>query len=142
MTQINTILPKGSRKFRETNADSVVFHMANHRASSPAIVTASRVLPTPRKGNPGTNKIMLNFRITTILDEGLPTERQAPVILKIETSIPVGTQTDSIERLFKSAKHCLELNDFDALSEVQEDLFKTGMLPVIDNAQFSQEEEV
>lgn len=124
-----SILPPFSRKFRETNADTTVFQQGDHSATRPALVTVTRILPTPRKGNPGTQKVTINYRRTTVLDVGLPTERMAPVILKIETSIPVGTDVTDILDLFKAPSAALSVSDPAVLENFQKDLFITGLLP-------------
>jgi len=123
-----SILPPSSRKFRETNADTTVFQQGDHTADRPALVTVTRTLPTPRKGNPGTQKVTINYRRTTTLDVGLPTERIAPVILKVETSIPVGSNIDDVAELFKAPGAAIKL-DSGAVREFQKDLFINGLLP-------------
>jgi len=84
------LVPHGATKFRENSADSVTFHLAEHTAALPSIVTISRTLPTPRKGNAGTMKIFVNFRKSILINSGLADEKIVLQISKLETSIPVG----------------------------------------------------
>lgn len=122
------LLPTGSRKFRENTADSVLFHMMEHTADRPSTVTVTRTLPTPRKGNPGTQKTTINCRTTSILDVGLATERKVPVIVKIETSVPVGADYNDFIRALNNISGAVLVN-FNTLTSEQRDLFITGLLP-------------
>lgn len=84
------VVPHGAIKFRENSADSVTFNLSGHTAALPRTLTISRVLPTPRKGNPGTVKIYMNTRRSFLVDVGTANERTVLAISKNETSIPVG----------------------------------------------------
>lgn len=122
------LLPTGSRKFRENTADSVLFHMMEHTADKPSTITVTRTLPTPRKGNPGTQKTTINCRTTSILDVGLATERKVPVIVKIETSMPVGANSNDFKRALNNISGAVIVS-LNTLSDEQKDLFITGLLP-------------
>lgn len=79
------------QKLREKSADSTVYVFDDHTVERPHTLTITSTLPTPRKGNPGTVKTQLNMHKTVVLDEGTSNERTVPLVVKTETSFPVGT---------------------------------------------------
>lgn len=87
-------------KIRELSSDSVLFAINDiennafgHTAELPLTCTVTSTLPVPRKGNPGTVKTLWNFRMTDTLDKGTASERKVPVIVKLETSFPIGSDS-------------------------------------------------
>jgi len=80
----------GATKFRENSADSVTFHCDDHTAGLPSTQSFSRILPTPRKGNLGTVKALMNARKAFVINSGTATEKSVLGIIKVETSVPVG----------------------------------------------------
>lgn len=126
------ILPADSLKFRENSADSIVYHLPGHTPTRPFTATVTRALPSPRKGNAGTMKIFVNIRKSEEITGPDGISRIVPVITKLETSVPVGT--DAQTGLFT----CLEvIRGFTAdLSNPDKDkdatlasLFMAGYLP-------------
>jgi hypothetical protein len=111
-------------KFREVAAGKIVYNLPNSSIEVPKILTVTSTLPTPRKGNPGTVKTLFNIHNQVTLDAGLPTQRQAPIVLKLEVSFPLGsTDADREETLLMVGGLC---NYADA--ELQA-LLKNGVLP-------------
>lgn len=78
-------------KFREVSAGKIVYNLPGSSIEVPKTLTVTSILPTPRKGNPGTVKTLFNLHNQVTLDEGLPTQRQAPIVLKLEVSFPLGS---------------------------------------------------
>lgn len=111
-------------KLREKSADSILYTLEDHAADFPQTVTITSTLPTPRKGNPGTVKTLINVRTTIALDEGKPSERYVPLIAKLEMSCPVGSTPFNRQNVsYIVAAALLQSNDaFD-------DQFYNGILP-------------
>lgn len=124
MSNVN-LLPQNAVKFRENSADSVVFHLQGSTPSMPKSLTVTRILPTARKGNAGTMKIMINVRITSNLGDQI-TPRYVPTILKLETSCPVGAGNGPLVEAFHAIKTIVDVSG-EALAD-QDALFLTGLL--------------
>lgn len=87
-------------KFREVAAGKIVYNLPGSSIEVPKTLTVTSTLPTPRKGNPGTVKTLFNIHNQVTLDKGLPTERQAPIVVKLDVSFPLGsTEADRAETL-------------------------------------------
>jgi len=87
-------------KFREISSDKIVYNLPGNSIEAPKKVTVTSTLPVPRKGNPGTVKTLFNVHKQVTLDVGLSTERQAPIVMKLEVSFPLGsTDADRIAAL-------------------------------------------
>jgi hypothetical protein len=93
------LLQDGAKKFRENSADSVLFHLNQHTPALPRTLTSTRELPKPRKGNLGTNKTFLNFRIMRNIATTGEADKLVPQIVKIETSNPVGITEDDMAEI-------------------------------------------
>jgi len=78
-------------KFREVSADKLIFNGPGHSIELPEQLTVTSTMPTPRKGNPGPVKTSLSFNKSIILDQGLDSQRTAPIVIKVDVSLPVGT---------------------------------------------------
>lgn len=87
-------------KFRELSPNKTQYIFDDHTIEMPHTVTITSILPSPRKGNPGTLKTQLNYHRTVIADAGLPTQRYVPQVVKIETSFPVGTDHEEMIQTF------------------------------------------
>jgi hypothetical protein len=111
-------------KLREKSADSVVYTLPRNEVEKPRILTITSTLPRPRKGNPGTVKTNLNLRHTVTIDRGKDTERDVPVVLKLDTSFPVGTNTG--DRQFAIEQLIAILMQ---LPQTRDQLFYEGLLP-------------
>ncbi len=123
---MNDIKPFGSKKFRENNADSVLFHLKDHTPELPRTLTVTRTLPTPRKGNAGTMKVMFNIRRTYEIPSGTGF-KTVPAIVKLETSMPVGLKPrECIETLMSFGGITTDVVDYD---ETREAIFIRGELP-------------
>lgn len=111
-------------KFREVSAGKIVYNLPGSSIEVPKTLTVTSVLPTPRKGNPGTVKTLFNIHNQVTLDKDLPTQRQAPIVVKIEVSLPLGS-TD--------ADRGFTVGLIDSLSEYADQslmaLYKNGVLP-------------
>lgn len=83
-----------ARKFREIGADKFTYTLAGFTLDKQNLLTVQSVLPSPRKGNPGTLKTFFNFRKQVTLDAGTASEREAPIVVKIEMSFPLGAHID------------------------------------------------
>lgn len=94
---------KDITKFRELSPNKIQYIFDDHTVEAPHSVTITSILPSPRKGNPGTLKTMLNYHRTVIADTGLPTERRVPQVVKLETSFPVGTTQEDMVKTFLAA---------------------------------------
>lgn len=102
MTIANKFVPKGAVKFRENSADQVVFHLKDHSVELPHTLTITRTLPEPRRGHYGTQKFYFNYRKT--INMGSEQEKKlAPVITKIETSVPVGAEAIELANVLSNA---------------------------------------
>lgn len=87
-------------KFREVAAGKIVYNLPGSSIEVPKTLTVTSTLPMPRKGNPGTVKTLFNIHNQVTLDAGLPTQRQAPIVLKLEVSFPLGSsEQDRTETL-------------------------------------------
>lgn len=87
-------------KFRELSSNKVQFILTGHQPAQPHTLTASSALPVPRKGNPGTLKTTLNLHQSVVLDKGAQSERVVPIVVKMETSFPVGTtEADQVKAI-------------------------------------------
>lgn len=78
-------------KFREISADKTVYNLPGSSIEVPKTLTVTSLLPVPRKGNPGTVKTQFNLHCQVTLDAGQPTQRQAPIVLKLDVSFPLGS---------------------------------------------------
>jgi len=112
------------QKLREKSADSVLYTLRHHNIEMPQTLTVTSSLPSPRKGNPGTVKTVMNLRLTDKLDRGLPTERNVPIIIKLETSFPVGS--DSTKRMSALLAMATVLTQ---APNAADSLFYSGLLP-------------
>lgn len=111
-------------KFREVAAGKIVYNLPGSSIEVPKVLTVTSTLPTPRKGNPGTVKTLFNLHNQVTLDTGLPTQRQAPIVVKLEVSFPLGsTDSDREESLMMVGLLC------DYSDGVLEALLKNGVLP-------------
>lgn len=91
---------KTATKFREVAAGKIVYNLPDSSIEVPKTLTVTSTLPVPRKGNPGTVKTLFNIHNQVTLDAGLPTQRQAPIVLKLEVSFPLGSsEQDRTETL-------------------------------------------
>jgi len=122
-----TLLPEMTRKFRENSADSNMYHHRNYTPALPVTTSVSRILPVPRKGNMGTCKTLINSRKTVIINRGLSTERSVPVIIKIETSVPVGITLPDLVTTMNQVSGFVDTKQ-ENMQAIQ-DLFLTGRLP-------------
>nr|6YFG_AA Chain AA, coat protein [Beihai levi-like virus 32]6YFG_AB Chain AB, coat protein [Beihai levi-like virus 32]6YFG_AC Chain AC, coat protein [Beihai levi-like virus 32]6YFG_AD Chain AD, coat protein [Beihai levi-like virus 32]6YFG_AE Chain AE, coat protein [Beihai levi-like virus 32]6YFG_AF Chain AF, coat protein [Beihai levi-like virus 32]6YFG_AG Chain AG, coat protein [Beihai levi-like virus 32]6YFG_AH Chain AH, coat protein [Beihai levi-like virus 32]6YFG_AI Chain AI, coat protein [Beih len=96
-------------KLRELSSDSTLFTLPGHSVTLPNTLGIVSHLPTPRKGNPGTVKTMRNLRKTILLGAGTASERAVPIVIKTETSFPVGTtEEDRAEVLKQMASFLIE----------------------------------
>jgi hypothetical protein len=116
------IIPIVGQKLREINSDTVQFALTEHTPQNRHLLTVTSKLPTPRKGNPGTVKttvhMLKDFELTS--DDG--TKKLVPVIIKLETSFPVGTNSNELK---------LSMQKFSSVTqdyEVFADLFANGLL--------------
>lgn len=111
-------------KYRENSKDSIVYIAQSHTVEQPRLVTVTSELPTPRKGNAGTMKTTINSRWTVnIAKDGEP-ENNVPVIVKLQTSFPVGSEVSDMQDA------CHVISNFMAQADADfEKLFKTGLLP-------------
>jgi hypothetical protein len=107
---IEQFIQPGASKFRENSADSVVFNLEGHTPEYPRSLTMTRTLPVPRKGNAGTSKVLLNFRVSANIGTA-DVPKIVPTILKIETSIPVGTSVDVVKVLFAQAEDVIKMTE-------------------------------
>lgn len=128
MAFTNNLLSPSAEKFRENSADSVVFHSLGHTPTSPATVTVTRTLPKPRKGNNGTMKVLVNARRTVdITAPGDAGTRPVPVIVKLETSMPVGADiTDLTHVLVDIMRFAAPVPQTEG---DRQKLFQYGLLP-------------
>jgi hypothetical protein len=123
------MLPDNTTKFRETSADSVVFHLAGHTPELPRTLTQSRILPTPRKGNAGTCKTFLNARVTSNIGS-VENPVLVPTIVKLEISCPVGSTSETVHTALTALEgltapsHYSDVNSSDA----RDDLLLSGYL--------------
>lgn len=83
-----------AKKFREISTDKVTYTLAGFTLDKQNLLTVQSILPSPRKGNPGTLKTAFNFRKQVTLDAGLSTEREAPIVIKVDMSFPLGASVD------------------------------------------------
>lgn len=111
-------------KFRENSKDSIVYLSKLHTVELPKLVTVTSQLPTPRKGNLGTMKTTINSRWTVnIASSGEPVN-PVPIIVKLQTSFPVGSQVTDMREA------CRIIQNFLGQTEVDfKTLFQTGLLP-------------
>jgi hypothetical protein len=122
-----TLLPENTRKFRENSADSNMYHHGDYTPSFPSTTSVSRILPVPRKGNMGTCKTLINTRRTVVINRGLSSERSVPVIIKIETSVPVGINLPDLLQTMQQVGGFIDTKQ-ENMQAIQ-DLFLTGRLP-------------
>lgn len=113
-----------AKKFREIASDKFTYTLAGFTLDQQNLLTVQSILPSPRKGNPGTLKTLLNFRKQVTLDAGLSTERQAPIVIKVEMSFPLGS---SIAEKDAARAYLATLADVDD-TEVSQ-LVYNGILP-------------
>jgi hypothetical protein len=126
---IDNLLPNGSVKFRETSADSVVFHTIGHTPELPRTMTITRTLPVPRKGNAGTAKIVVSLRVHE--DIGTPeAPNVVPIISKFSTSCPVGSKYASMALSLNMFAFLLDRQTYgeETTEQAREDLFLRGYL--------------
>lgn len=90
MTQLFT----EAQKFREIASDKFTYTLTGFSLDNQNLLTVQSVLPSPRKGNPGTLKTFFNFRKQVTLDAGTASEREAPIVIKVEMSFPLGSHVD------------------------------------------------
>jgi hypothetical protein len=109
-----------------------MFHLDGHTAVAPRSLSVTRILPTPRKGNPGTCKTFLNLRLTTDISHTEGVEKLVPTIIKIETSCPVGSDMDPLRLAFVQLANILKPTGPGDHSAAQRDLFLRGYL--LDNS--------
>lgn len=121
---VNTNFLESITKFRELSNDKILYNCPGHSIELPQTVTITSTLPTPRKGNPGTVKTLVNVRRTIVLGEGTASERNVPVVAKIELSLPLGTSAAERKAIMQQSASALLMSDDDATS-----LFYTGILP-------------
>lgn len=113
------------RKFREQAGNKVQYLLPGHSSANSRTITATSVLPVPRKGNPGTLKTTVNVHLGVTLDAGKLTERVVPVVAKLETSFPMGTTPQDQETAISYLHGATDiLND-----AIAKDLFCIGILP-------------
>jgi hypothetical protein len=125
MPTLDFKLPIGSVKFREVDPDKVVFNLPQHTVTKPRTITIGRSLPQIRRGNNGTLKS--SFNIHTSYE--IPTEgggmRTVPVVLKLESSVPVGLYpNDALASIGVLRDIMSRNNDMELLH-----LFQNGNLP-------------
>lgn len=97
-----SFLASTTTKFRELNADKVLYNVQGHTVELPRTLTVTSEIPTPTKGNPGALKTQLNLRLTDVLDKGTDLERKVPCIAKVEFSIPIGSSQTVRDELMTS----------------------------------------
>lgn len=126
------ILPVNTVKFRENSSDSVVFHLEGSTAEMPYTMTFTRQLPTARKGNNGTMKTFVNIRFTVnIGTDEVP--KYVPQVVKLETSIPVGSEVTTFVNKLLYPIRLLSSNNADTIDELER-VFVHGLLPVLTDA--------
>lgn len=128
MSKFN-ILPDDTIKFRETSADSVVFHLAGHTPELPRTFTQSRILPTPRKGNAGTCKTFINVRVTSNIGSA-ENPVLVPTIVKLEISCPVGSTSETAHTALTALEGLTAPSHYadDDLFVARDDLLLSGYL--------------
>jgi hypothetical protein len=120
----NNVIPMSLTKLRELTKDSVVFTDLAHTVDLPVTLTIKSELPAPRKGNLGTTKTFINFHKTVTIDAADGSTKKVPMVVKLETSFPVGT--NSVERsMMLGQLSSAILQD----SERLDAMFYTGILP-------------
>lgn len=111
-------------KLRELAMDKILYMLPGHSIELPRTVTITSTLPVPRRGNPGTVKTSVNIRLTSVLDAGKATERTVPVVMKIETSFPLGTSLSDRTAILNEGSQALAMETADATN-----LYYNGLLP-------------
>lgn len=113
------------RKFREQAGNKVQYLLPGHSSANSRTITATSVLPVPRKGNPGTLKTAVNVHLGVTLDAGKVTERVVPVVAKLETSLPMGINPAELELAMSYLHGATDI----LTDEIAKDLFCVGILP-------------
>lgn len=114
-------------KFRELNVDKVLYNIDGHTPVMPITCTVNSELPIPRKGNPGALKTFVNHHFVRTLDQGLDSERNVPIVGKIELSVPVGVASIDVDAVLTNLIAILEAAK---VADSQErKLVLTGVLP-------------
>lgn len=112
-------------KFREIGDNKVQYIFGDHTPALPHTATVTSVLPVPRKGNPGTLKTIVNLHCAKVVDSGKPTERNVPIVVKLETSFPMGTSAADQH----AAMTDMGLVTTMVSEEVLQKLFGMGIIP-------------
>lgn len=111
---------------RERGPDTIVYALSGHTPINPKTLTITSSLPVPRKGNAGTTKTLVALRHEVTLGKGTETEKNVPVIAKLETSFPVGTDISDILPLLSQLGAAVLMNEQSA-----SDFFVSGLpLPI------------
>jgi hypothetical protein len=111
-------------KFREVSSDKIVYNLPGSSIEDPKQITVTSTLPTPRKGNPGTVITAFNIRRLVVLDAGTDSERKAPIVVKVQYSLPLGSTQVDREAAFADVVGLTEYTDAKLLG-----LVKNGVFP-------------
>lgn len=111
-------------KLRDLSADSALYMQSFGTPDLPRQVTIKSELPTPRKGSLGTTKTYINVRHMVKINQGLENERSVPLVLKIETSVPIGTTVPELSTILHEGSIILTQTDNELYRR-----FVTGLLP-------------
>jgi len=80
-------------KLRELSANSTIFALGSHTVALPRTCTITSILPKPVKGNDGVQRVNINIHRRVKLNVGTTAERDAPIVLKLDVSMPVGASS-------------------------------------------------
>lgn len=114
-------------RLRRLAPGKALYGMYGNEPGNQQQLTVETIYPTPRAGNPGTCKTKLNMR----MDEEIVVDgetRKVPLIIKVETSFPVGTD-EGIHATILSRMASLLAPQGDDSTVEREDLFYLGILP-------------
>lgn len=125
MSVLTSILPEGAKKYRENNADSVTFLLPENTPDRPRTLTVTRQQANARKNNLGTVKYTFNCHINTRIEVSETVSRVVPVVVKLETSIPVGADDGAILAALASVAPVVNPGNMQEVFE----LIKVGLLP-------------
>lgn len=107
---------------RERGPDTVVYALSGHTPVNPKTLTVTSNLPVPRKGNAGTTKTLVVLRHEVTLNAGTDSEKNVPIIAKLETSFPVGTNVTDVLPLLNQLGAAVLMKDSEA-----SDFFMSGL---------------
>lgn len=136
----NKFVPSSARKFREHNADVTVFQLEGHTPEYPKTLTIKRTLPEPSRRHLGTQKYLFNFNFgTNVGTESEP--KRAPVIVKVETSMPLGASQDAIVEVLANASMLFDRSapivpGRPSQMHQTADFLKSGLLPDYADGEF------